>query len=717
MADTVRTEAELLTIFADNTSGDISPQDTRDLIVSVYKTDADIKAQYEANPDTNAFTDADESKLDGIEANATIDQTDSEIKIAYEANADTNAFTDAEKTKLAGLSGAATFTFASRAAAVSSPPSSPSDGNVMFDGQVMYVADSTATAISDLTGWLPFLQITPLHFGADNSGNIDNFVTMDALADSTSAFSAMFAYSPVGSSSQETHYVIPQGVYAATTLIISNKVRFTIEWENAVIYGKSTVTAESIFHFHNAHRVTQWGRARFTSDGNRTVPLYATFYDSGVRLTSNTTGSGAYPLGTSPTSQFFWDGLEVSQMPGGVLSGNPLGDAQHHEEAQDSIIFSKFYSRSIMLPVYQNVPNSGMQVNGIIITQQFSASSNWWDYNNSYTIRSDEGRMIHNGGVTQKANTLGYTYYGADFQILGVSYESSAPNQIVDKDWFFSDIDRGFCAGTVNPIFQVSSGAEGVLTIEDCTFRRILESAIESDTPPGTSVNFMEADDTPDYKVVITNSIFKEFYFEPLQGVSGRDFVLGGDLTLSNVQIQNTSGFKSYSFGPDPSIELTTADANGSGMTSTPNLSAKVGWTATNLTGGNFHRETVDLPTGVDAAITIESVGTAGFISTPTAAAGFPVKSGKDYLMKMQYKRRTGFGTMQVLVGSYNFGGTGVGTTDQVWGKNNADHVAQGLTDWNRVNVPIKAADGAHFMQLNVQASAVAIESSFTNIG
>lgn len=46
---------------------------------------------------------ADGSKLDGIEAGATADQTAAEIKTAYESNADTNAFTDAEQSKLAGI--------------------------------------------------------------------------------------------------------------------------------------------------------------------------------------------------------------------------------------------------------------------------------------------------------------------------------------------------------------------------------------------------------------------------------------------------------------------------------------------------------------------------------------------------------------------------------------------------------------------------------------
>ena len=65
--------------------------------ISSSMSGAEIKALYEAEPNTNAFTDAEESKLAGIEANATTDQTGAEIKSAYEAEPDTNAFTDADK--------------------------------------------------------------------------------------------------------------------------------------------------------------------------------------------------------------------------------------------------------------------------------------------------------------------------------------------------------------------------------------------------------------------------------------------------------------------------------------------------------------------------------------------------------------------------------------------------------------------------------------------
>ena len=69
---------------------------------------ASIKSNYESNSDTNAFTDAFQTKLTGIEALATADQTDAEIKTAYENNSNTNVFTDAEKAALALVEASAT---------------------------------------------------------------------------------------------------------------------------------------------------------------------------------------------------------------------------------------------------------------------------------------------------------------------------------------------------------------------------------------------------------------------------------------------------------------------------------------------------------------------------------------------------------------------------------------------------------------------------------
>lgn len=89
---------------ADNTAGDITAQDLRELL-----TDANDSAFNLTDDDsddvtegaTNLFlTSAERSKLSGIEAGATGDQTGAEIKTAYEGEANTNAYTDAEQTKV-----------------------------------------------------------------------------------------------------------------------------------------------------------------------------------------------------------------------------------------------------------------------------------------------------------------------------------------------------------------------------------------------------------------------------------------------------------------------------------------------------------------------------------------------------------------------------------------------------------------------------------------
>lgn len=82
---------------------------------ATYVVDADIGVNVQAYSSilaatTASFLTADEAKLDGVEVSATADQTGAEIKTAYEAEANTNAYTDAEKTKLTGVEALADVT-------------------------------------------------------------------------------------------------------------------------------------------------------------------------------------------------------------------------------------------------------------------------------------------------------------------------------------------------------------------------------------------------------------------------------------------------------------------------------------------------------------------------------------------------------------------------------------------------------------------------------
>lgn len=98
----------------------VSVLDDGTRIATINITPEDIKQWYESNANTNAFTDKEQAKLAGISDGAEVNKVDNVIvngrsvldenkraiitkeiaKEAYEANDDTNAFTDEEKTEL-----------------------------------------------------------------------------------------------------------------------------------------------------------------------------------------------------------------------------------------------------------------------------------------------------------------------------------------------------------------------------------------------------------------------------------------------------------------------------------------------------------------------------------------------------------------------------------------------------------------------------------------
>jgi hypothetical protein len=102
------------------TLGTAAAADTGDFATAAQGALADSAVQPNDSPTFGSITvtgtvdgrdvAADGTKLDGIEAGATADQTAAEIKTAYESNANTNAFTDAEQTKLAGIEAGADVT-------------------------------------------------------------------------------------------------------------------------------------------------------------------------------------------------------------------------------------------------------------------------------------------------------------------------------------------------------------------------------------------------------------------------------------------------------------------------------------------------------------------------------------------------------------------------------------------------------------------------------
>jgi len=152
------------TITLPNTTGTVITSGDTGTVSSTMITDgtivnADINASAAisqsklniANATTSAAgyqSAADKTKLDGIESNATADQTGAEIKTAYEGEANTNAFTDAEKTKLSGIATGADVTSSNSVGALNDV-----DLTGVADNKILkYQASSAKFVIADDTG-------------------------------------------------------------------------------------------------------------------------------------------------------------------------------------------------------------------------------------------------------------------------------------------------------------------------------------------------------------------------------------------------------------------------------------------------------------------------------------------------------------------------------------------------------------------------------------
>ena len=142
------------------------------------ETDQRLNSVEDINTQQDLVLDIYGTKLNTIEDGATKDQTASEIKVAYESNADTNEFSDAEQSKLSGIESGAEAnigtnlgkTISSTEVTISSstgtniqiPSATPTLAGVMTaaDKTKLNNASSTAESYdnSDLYGIVTFME-------------------------------------------------------------------------------------------------------------------------------------------------------------------------------------------------------------------------------------------------------------------------------------------------------------------------------------------------------------------------------------------------------------------------------------------------------------------------------------------------------------------------------------------------------------------------------
>jgi len=127
---------------------------------------------------------ADGTKLDTIETNATADQTNAEIRTAVEAASDSNVFTDADHSKLNGIEAAADVTDATNvnaAGAVMNTDTTTAD--------MQFVVDEDNFS-SDLATKVPTQQSTKAYIGATSQPVNANLTTLAGMQSGTASILA-----------------------------------------------------------------------------------------------------------------------------------------------------------------------------------------------------------------------------------------------------------------------------------------------------------------------------------------------------------------------------------------------------------------------------------------------------------------------------------------------------------------------------------------------
>jgi len=364
--------------------------------LTAYQTDAQIKTSYETNTDTNAFTDAEQTKLAGIETSATADQTDAEIKTAYENNTDTNAFTDAEQTKLAGIAAGAEAnldpggTYAGTGTA-----QDPAIGSVQFKNFGNIFGGDSTFVYNNTENKLGIGVASPqneLHIlkGADG-GDVSLRITNQSSVDAGTTASMYLGTSPSDTFNTfyiralrdggETHfgYADPDAANHSPNIILPSAGGFEFGTQTDTAASGSTKTSATLDHYEEGTWTPVYESGgtfscTYAQQTGHFTRIGRVVYVHGVISTATVSGTGSGPLkvaglpftvtnGRQPLSirTVSWGGGTFDQTPQSatfedgndyfeLLKGNSTGTTDYVADSmltannQNILYFSGFYT-------------------------------------------------------------------------------------------------------------------------------------------------------------------------------------------------------------------------------------------------------------------------------------------------------------------------------------------------------------------------------------
>ena len=208
----------------------------------------------QVKPSEGAFANGDKTKLDSIEANATGDQTNAEIRALVESATDSNVFTDADHTKLNGIEASATADQTN--AEIRTAVEGATDSNVFTDADHTKLNGIEASATADQTNAEIRTATNSFFVNATSTATLTVNSDVTDIAILTAQAEAITIASPSGSPVQGQKLIIR---------ITDNGTNRAITW-NAIFRAvgitlPTTTTASKLLYIgfiYNATGTVKW---------------------------------------------------------------------------------------------------------------------------------------------------------------------------------------------------------------------------------------------------------------------------------------------------------------------------------------------------------------------------------------------------------------------------------------------------------------------------
>lgn len=227
--------------------------------------------------DVVALTAADLLTILGVEAGATSDQTGAEIKTAYEGEADTNEFSDAEQTKLSGVEASADVTDLTNVDTAGAVMETDYGANSILSANSANTPLSLAVAASRIVGRKSSGDVVALTadelltiLGLILNGN-RAYTPVESVGVITHGFDAGDnAAGNVGAETQFRSFSVTTNASAGATLTVTNVIPgsvFMLGITARVITGFGTGSGLTSFDIGDGSDVDRWGASIAIASG------------------------------------------------------------------------------------------------------------------------------------------------------------------------------------------------------------------------------------------------------------------------------------------------------------------------------------------------------------------------------------------------------------------------------------------------------------------